>query len=201
METTTGTAIPYRVGGWLPSDHAFLSKWLDAMIEKTDAEPKALHPVIAQFQDLIESDAEIFMLFSQMFEQVPRRSPYDKDPTGKPLVRDYPHMLQLLNTIMTHAPEFDQRGLVGCPINTILDWSMGTTAGMAVFLNERVNARLKQVLNTWGRFLSSGDSAYVLNEHPHSGWFGADALAGDAGLRTAVHLRSPQAALGLSVMG
>ena len=170
------TPIPYRVGEWLPSDHAFLSRWLEAMIERTNAEPKPLHPVIADFQRLIESDAEIFMLFSQMFEQVPRRPPYDKDPTGKPQVRDYPHMLQLLNTIMTHAPEFDRTGLVGCPINTIFDWSMGTAAGMAAFLNERVNAQLKQVLNAWGRFLSSSDSAYVLNDHPHKGWLGADAL-------------------------
>jgi phosphatidylserine decarboxylase len=175
METATGTEIPYRVGDWLPSDHAFLARWLEAMIQKTHAEPKALHPVIADFQDLIESDAEIFMLFSQMFQQVPRRPPYDKDPTGKPQVRDYPHMLQLLNTIMTHAPEFDQTGLVGCPINTIFDWSMGTAAGMAAFLNERVNAQLKKVLDAWGRFLSSMDSTCVLNEHPHKGWFGADA--------------------------
>jgi phosphatidylserine decarboxylase len=173
----TGIPIPYRVGEWLPSDHAFLSRWLGEMIEKTRAEPKPLHPVIADLQKLIESDAEIFMLFSQMFEQVPHRPPYDKDPTGKPQVRDYPHMLQLLNTIMTHAPEFDRTGLVGCPINSILDWSMGTSAGMAAFLNERVNAQLKEMLNTWGRFLGSSDSAYVLNDHPHKGWLGADALA------------------------
>jgi phosphatidylserine decarboxylase len=173
----TGTAIPYRVGEWLPSDHAFLSRWLGAMIEKADAEPKPLHPVIADLKELIESDAEIFMLFSQMFEQVPRRPPYDQDPTGKPQVRDYPHMLQLLNTVMTHAPDFDRTGLVGCPINSIFDWPMGTAAGMAVFLNARVNAHLKRVLNTWGRFLSSSDSTYVLNDHPRKGWFGADALA------------------------
>jgi len=167
--------IPYRVGEWLPSDHDFLAKWLEAMIHKTRTEPRALHPVIADFQELIETDPEVFMLFSQMFEQVPRRPPYDKDPTGKRQVRDYRHMLQLLNTIMTHAPEFDQTGLVGCPINTIFDWPMGTAAGMAAFLNERVNRQLQKVLNTWGRFLSSEDSAYVLNEHPHKGWFGADA--------------------------
>jgi phosphatidylserine decarboxylase len=171
-----GLTIPYRVGAWLPSDHAFLSRWIESMIEKSAAEPKPLHPVITDFQRLIESDAEIFMLFSQMFEQVPRRPPYDRDPTGKPQVRDYLHMLQLLNTIMTHAPEFDRTGLVGCPINTIFDWSMGTAAGMAVFLNERVNAQLKRVLNTWGRFLCSADSAYVLNDHPHKGWLGADAM-------------------------
>jgi len=175
VEAPGAASIPYRVGAWLPSDHAFLAKWLEAMIAKTHAEPKALHPVIAEFRDLIESDPEIFMLFSQMFQQVPRRAPYNRDPTGKPQVRDYPHMLQLLNTIMTHAPEFDRTGLVGCPINTIFDWPMGTAAGMAAFLNERVNAQLKKVLNAWGRFLSSPESAYVLNEHPHKGWFGADA--------------------------
>jgi phosphatidylserine decarboxylase len=175
METPVSAPIPYRVGEWLPSDHAFLTKWLDAMICKTHAEPKSLHPVIADFRDLIETDPEIFMLFNQMLEQVPRRAPYNKDPTGKPQVRDYEHMLQLLNTIMTHAPEFDQTGLVGCPINTIFDWSMGTAAGMAAFLNERVNAQLKRVLNTWARFLASHESAAVLNEHPHKGWFGTDA--------------------------
>jgi phosphatidylserine decarboxylase len=106
------------------------------------------------------------MLFNQMFEQVPKKPPYNKDPTGKPQVRDYRHMLQLLNTLMTHAPEFDQSCLVGCPINTIFDWSMGTAAGFAAFLNERVNAQLKKVLNGWGRFLSSSDSTYVLNQDP-----------------------------------
>ncbi|HMK86390.1 MAG TPA: phosphatidylserine decarboxylase family protein [Steroidobacteraceae bacterium] len=175
METMIGAQIPYRVGQWLPSDHAFLTRWLEAMIEKTHAEHKALHPVIEELQCLVESDPEIFMLFNQMFEQVPRRPPYDKDPTGKSQVRDYQHMLRILNTIMTHAPEFDQTGLVGCPINTLFDWSMGTAAGMAAFLNERVNAQLKKVLNTWARFLKSPDSRYVLSEHPRKGWFGVDA--------------------------
>jgi phosphatidylserine decarboxylase len=169
MNAITGTDIPYRVGEWLPSDQAFLDRWLEAMIRKTHAEVKALHPVIADFQDLIESDSELFMLFHQMFEQVPRKAPYNKDPTGKPQVRDYRHMLQLLNALLTHAPEYDQTGLVGCPINTIFDWSMGTAAGFAAFLNERVNAQLKEVLNAWGRFLSSSDSTYVLNQHPHKG--------------------------------
>ncbi len=172
---SSAAQAPYRVGRWLPSDHAFLARWLDVMIEKTEAQQRELHPVIADFRDVIESEPTIFMLFSQMFEQVPKRPPYDRDPTGKPQVRDYQHMLQLLNTIMTHAPEFDRTGLVGCPINTILDWSMGTAAGMAAFLNERVNAELKKVLNAWGRFLSSSESTYVLSDHPHKGWFGADA--------------------------
>ncbi len=103
MSESAGADAPYRVGEWLPSDQAFLDNWLQAMIQKTHAEKKALHPVIADFQHLIESDADIFMLFNQMFEQVPKKPPYNKDPTGKPQVRDYRHMLQLLNTIMTRA--------------------------------------------------------------------------------------------------
>jgi phosphatidylserine decarboxylase len=106
MNATTGIDLPFRVGKWLPSDEAFLAKWLEAIIQKTQADAKALHPVIAEFQSLIENDAMIAMLFNQMFGQVPKKPPYHKDPTGKPQVRSYHHMLQLLNTIMSHAPEF-----------------------------------------------------------------------------------------------
>jgi phosphatidylserine decarboxylase len=175
MKATSGKVVPYRVGEWLPSDRAFLDAWLAAIIQRTHAEQRALHPVIAEFRDLIESDSQVFMLFHLMFEQVPKKSPYNKDPAGEPQVRDYRHMLQILNTVLTHAPEFNQSGLVGCPINAIFDWPMGTAAGFAAFLNERVNAQLKAVLNEWARYLSSINSTYVLNQDPHRGWFGADA--------------------------
>jgi phosphatidylserine decarboxylase len=176
MKATIATDLPYRVGEWLPSDQVFLDNWLASIIHKTHTEDRALHPVIAGFQHLIESDPQIFMLFHQMFEQVPRKPPYNKDPTGKPQVRDYRHMLQLLNTILTHAPEFNRSGLVGCPINTILDWPMGTAAGFAAFLNDAVNAQLKKVLNEWARFLTSADSTYVLCDDPRRGWFGEGAM-------------------------
>ncbi|MGA2707711.1 MAG: phosphatidylserine decarboxylase family protein [Steroidobacteraceae bacterium] len=175
MNATTGTEAPFRVGEWLSSDQAFLDKWVAGMIARTHAEQKPLHPVIADLRDLIEGDSQIFMLFHQMFEQVPKKLPYNRDPTGKPQVRDYGHMLRLLNTILTHAPEFNESGLVGCPINAIFDWPMGTAAGFAAFLNERVNAQLKRVLNQWAQYLSSSDSAHVLNRDRHRGWFGADA--------------------------
>lgn len=166
---------PYRVGKWLPTDQAFLEKWRDALIKEVDAEPKPLLPVIQEFNEFIENDPQVFMLFSQMFTEVPRRYPYNKNPAGGPQVRDYQHMLLLLNAIMTKAPEFNTTGLVGFPINAILDWSMGTTAGFAAFLNERVNRQLKQVLNEWAIFLGSPDSRYVLSKDPHKGWFGEDA--------------------------
>ena len=67
METAADVPIPYRVAEWLPSDHAFLARWLAALIEKAQTESRAFHPVITELQDLIESDPGIFMLFNQMF--------------------------------------------------------------------------------------------------------------------------------------
>ena len=171
--------IPYRVGKWLPSDRIFLEEWMRRLIIETDKREEALHPVVQSFKELIENNAEIYMLFHQMFTQVPNKPPYNETPTDKPQVRDYKHMLKLINTIMTKAPEFleingQPSGLIGFPINAILDWPMGTTAGFAAFMNDKVNLHLKNILNEWGKFLCSNDSVYVLT-HKDKGWFGENA--------------------------
>jgi phosphatidylserine decarboxylase len=165
--------IPYRVGQWLPSDQAVLDNWLATLIQETDRDKKPFHPVITAFKNFIENDAEVYMFFSQMFKQVPLK--YKTDPAGKPQVRDYHHMLELMNTIMTKAPAYNKTGLVGFPINAILDWPMGTTSGYAAFLNGKVNFHLKKVLNEWAQFLGSSDSCETLTRDEHTGWFGKDA--------------------------
>lgn len=166
---------PFHVGKWLPSDQAILEKWMSNLIEEVKINERPLLPVIEDFKNLIEGDPEIYMQFNLMFEQVPHKPPYNKDPTGKPQVRSYQHMLQLLNKIMTKAPEFDTTCFVGLPFCAIFGWPMGTSAGSAAFLNDKVNRQLKKILNEWAIFLSSEDSRYVLNSNPHKGWFGKDA--------------------------
>ena len=42
-------------------------------------------------------------------------SPHAITPTGDPQVRDYVHMLALINAVLTTAPGFDKTGLVGFP--------------------------------------------------------------------------------------
>ena len=91
-------------------------------------------------------------------------------------MRNYEHMLELINAILTTAPTFNTTGLVGFPINAILDWPMATPAGFTAFLNDKVNAQFKKVLNTWATFLSLPDSCYVLNDDPETGWFGEAAM-------------------------
>ncbi|HKI44410.1 MAG TPA: phosphatidylserine decarboxylase family protein, partial [Balneolales bacterium] len=116
-------------------------------------------------------------LFSQMFDQVPNNKSFSKDPTGKPQIQNYRQMLRVMNHILHTAPEFNETGLVGFPINAVINWPMGTPAGTTVFLNEKVNRQLKKILNQWAVFLSSADSRYVLNDDPEKGWFGRDAKA------------------------
>jgi phosphatidylserine decarboxylase len=134
-----------------------------------------LAPVIEEFRALIEGDPELYILFTQMFEQVPDQPGFQNDPTGAPQLRDYQDMLVKLDAILTQAPTFNQTGLVGFPINALLDWPMGTPAGASAFLNEKVNRQLKKILNQWAVFLGSPESAAVLNDDPESGWFGRDA--------------------------
>ena len=165
---------PYRVGEWLPSDQAFLNQWMQARIKAADTIATPFPPVIAEFKNLIESDPEIYMLFNQMFVETSKRH-YNRTPIGTPQVRDYMHMLELFSGIIKTAPEFNETGLVGFPINAILDWPMGTNSGFAAFLNPKVNAQLKNILNEWAKFLDSPASCSVLNDDEHKGWFGKDA--------------------------
>ena len=165
--------VPFRVGEWLPSDEQFLARWLDDLITQVESENDVpLLPVVSEFKQLIENDPEVYMLFAFMLQQVP----FKHTPTHEPQVKTVDQMLRLFNHIMTHAPEFNETGLVGFPINAILNWAMGTEAGFAAFLNDRVNRQFKKLLNEWGIFLKSADSTSVLNDSA-KGWFGSTALA------------------------
>ncbi|EUC40832.1 hypothetical protein COCMIDRAFT_9351 [Bipolaris oryzae ATCC 44560] len=164
----------HRTGSWLPSDHRVHRKWLGGIIEKVESNPKDLHPVIQEFKDLIEKNTRIYILVNSMFEEIPVKKPYKRDPSGHRQVRDYHHMLELFNHILTTAPEWSDHdysvGVVGTPFNAILDWPMGTPSGFAFFLDPEVNKMIKKVLGAWADFLASPDSAYVLDNN-QIGWF------------------------------
>lgn len=172
---TQRQSLTVRVGGWLPPHHEALQNWLRKTVKLAEADPRPLHPVLEEFKALIEGDTALFMLFHQMFEQVPTKPPYNNDPSGTKQVRSYQHMLDLLNVIIRSAPEWNEAaysvGFVGSPINAILDWPMGTPSGYAAFLNEKVNAQLYKVLGQWAKYLNSADSVNVLDTDSN-GWFG-----------------------------
>ncbi len=190
---------PTRAGHWLPEGKDFLDAWLGDLILRSQSLGLPLLPVVAEFKELIENDAELYMAFTTMFTQVP--SPYSANlpmpqggrkvnPLGEFQVTDYQQMLELINTVLYEAPTYskiaDQVGLIGFPINTILDWTMGTPGGFWAFSNDKVNAQLKKILNYWSTVLVSPESCYVLTDtvlerkyrqnHDRLGWFTHTAL-------------------------
>jgi phosphatidylserine decarboxylase len=173
------TASTYRLGEWLPHDRRAHREWLGGVIEHVDKNPKALQPVLVEFQTLIETNSRVYNLVEAMFQQIPNKEPYNNNALGQghAQFRDYPHMLQTLNHILTTAPSWNDKserlGLVGLPFNAVFDWPMGTSAGFAFFLDPEVNKMLKKVLNVWGEFLCSEKSKYVLEKDKPVSWFSA----------------------------
>jgi phosphatidylserine decarboxylase len=65
-----------------------------------------------------------------MWDEIPRRRPYLEDPTGQKQIRDYHHMLNVLNHIFTKAPEWTDAaygvGMVGVPMCSVFEYAMAT---------------------------------------------------------------------------
>lgn len=162
-----------QTGAWLRADQKALQQ---VRQRAGQDESQTWLPVVQEFKTLIDNDPELYMQFTQMFEQIPLTPLYLNDPVGNPQVRNYRDMLRLINQIITQAPEFNKTDLVGFPINAIVNWAMGTAAGASAFLNDKVNRQLKKILAQWAVFLNSADSRAVLNTHPEKGWLGRDAL-------------------------
>ena len=177
------------IGGWLPTDLKYHKQWLDDLIkevvEKYFQEKKVkvvldekfkcpmdwLDPLIREFKEYVERDPTLFMQYTQMFTEVTE----SQTPTETPQVKSYQAMFLLVNFIMLYwALRYNEYGMVGIPINVILNWSMGTVNGYAAFLHKGANEYWMKVLNKWGEFLKSPRSCYVLNNKPW-GWFGKPA--------------------------
>jgi GNAT superfamily N-acetyltransferase len=123
------------VNGCLPSDQILLDKWLKTIIQKTRAERKPLHPVIADFGDLIESDPEIIapggvILFAQAHDCI----------VGTCALMPkcgLPGRFEL--TKMAVMAQFQGRGIGRALLREIIDWFNGLK-GRVLFLE--TNSRL-----------------------------------------------------------
>jgi phosphatidylserine decarboxylase len=166
MTTRSDVVDVRRQAGWLPDDQDDLESWLAGHRERVEArgEQVVLHPVLVEFQELIDTDPVVRMYIHQMIAQVPRTKAYSKRH-----LESAKQLLRLINEVLTMAPEFGESSMVATPLGAILDWTMGTPAGFAAFRDPRINAMLKKILTAWCKFLSKKDSLYVLNDSP-SGW-------------------------------
>ena len=102
-----------RRAGWLPDDQDDLESWLAGHRERVEArgEQVVLHPVLAEFQELIDTDPVVRMYVNQMIAQVPRTKPYRKRH-----LESVEQMLRLINEVLTMAPEFGESAMVATPL-------------------------------------------------------------------------------------
>jgi len=164
----------------MPSGQEQLESWLAGHVERVGSrEAQELRPSVAAFKDLIHSDPVVGMLVHRMIEQVPKTRGYSQRH-----VRDVEHLLTLIDGVLDLAPEYGEEN-VTLPMGAVLDWTMGTPAGIAAYRDTRVNGALKAILREWCEFLNTPASLYVLNESPQ-GWKSAKARA-DVGMEQFRH--------------
>ncbi|KAL7930523.1 Phophatidylserine decarboxylase domain-containing protein [Trichoderma chlorosporum] len=181
--------MPRRVvGGWLPQNPKLMISWLRDLVAEVSKHKRdaginslSLSEPVQQLKQLIESTAELRMLASSMFDEVPKKAPYNEDVVGNKQIRSYHEMLEVFDFIIHHkAPswkrlEFDV-GMIGFPFNAILDWPMATASGYSFFLKPEVNAKIKDILNTWrDEVLMTEKSLYVITTD-EDGWLNKDSL-------------------------
>jgi phosphatidylserine decarboxylase len=166
MTTRSDAVDVRRQAGWLPDDQDDLESWLAGHRDRVEArgEQVVLHPVLVEFQELIDTDPVVRMYIHQMIAQVPRTKAYSKRH-----LESAKQLLRLINEVLTMVPEFGQSAMVATPLSAILDWTMGTPAGFAAFRDRPINAMLQKILTAWCTFLSKKDSLYVLNDSAY-GW-------------------------------
>ena len=128
---STPLTLTSRLGGWLPWDPEQLNAWLAKTIVEAESTPKPVHPVVAEFRNMIESDPVMTMNFTLMFQQQPLFPP--PPGSGDVKLANYEQMLLVINHVLGIAPEFNETGMVGFPINAILDFPMITPAGLSAF--------------------------------------------------------------------
>ncbi|KAL8662971.1 MAG: hypothetical protein Q9202_004294 [Teloschistes flavicans] len=153
--------------------------WVSKLILRTPSQKlKPLVPVLQRFKDFIDKNALVRIYATNMFNEVPNKPPYNHDPIGRPQVRDYNHMFELINTILGEGPPVigdpATNSLIGFPINAILNWAMGTPSGYFFFTMPAVNEHFKAILSEWETFLAGPASQTVLN--PEDGWTAAATL-------------------------
>ena len=169
-----------RRAGWLPTQEG-LEAWLETLQERVEREDAPLDPALVELQELLEGDPLLRMYAERMVTEEPQGKPYRSRH-----IDDLPQLLALMNGVLRSAPEFSEEAMVVTPMNAVVDWAMGTTAGFAAFRDPRVNAALKKVLSTWCAFLDSPGSRYVLEDSP-SGWMSEAAQQAIGGIEQYEH--------------
>ena len=166
----------FRAGGWLLHDRAQIDVWIRDLKKRCAENPQPLIKPIREFRDMVDQDVSLRLTAAAMFKEAALLK--KKTPLGTLEMKDFDDFLTHLNFIMTQAPEYtvcatrkdpeNPCGLIGFPINALLDWPMATDPGYAFFSSALVNQQLNRIYDYWAEFLVSTDSCSVLTDESFS---------------------------------
>ena len=155
---------------WLPRDPQLVENWINKLRKHVASNPRPFIKPIEDFKRMVYSDPVLYANAQGMFAEAHRlkkRTPLEWQPEPT----NFEEFLTLLNAIMYTAPEAYQTGtgnnqqasgMIGFPINALLDWPMATDFGYDFFSNSLVNQQFKKILTHWSKFLVTENSRYVL---------------------------------------
>ncbi|KAI3605522.1 phosphatidylserine decarboxylase [Moniliophthora roreri] len=162
-----------RYGGWLPVSRHVHKHFVHKHVLKRAHEPLEAdaphHPAVAKFESVIKGSKEMAYLFDEIFVQV---SPENKIPS-------FDAFLHMLDHIIVEPPKFhvatDDEGTaigepIGVPMYLIFDLLCNTDAACKLFSMPAFNVALKDLLDAWGHYLTTEDSAKTLTDEDE-GWF------------------------------
>lgn len=166
---------------WTQYEHDDYDSWLDGVVAHVRDHPQTIHPSIEELRSLVNSSTRLTQLVQGMYDELRLRSlPRDRKFPFLTNIRDHEHMFQVLNYLLTVPVLWSSyRYLVswlGCPILCLFWRPLHTTCGFAFFQDREVNAVFKKILDVWGRYLRSSESAWCLDNDPQC-WFSPEALA------------------------
>lgn len=186
--TSSGTKLALHsqtLGHWLPSNRRVIAQWVAQKAEAARKAPEGrlfeggvpIDPNIAKFQQIVNDSPHLLKLANDMFTEASNK--YSEDPVGHCAIKSFNDFIAVLQHVVQSGPEFFDKaepatamGLIGFPINALLDWPMGTVSGYEFFLHPTVNDALRDVLNSWGKFLGTPESQSCLD-----GWLSETAQA------------------------
>ncbi|KAJ4407099.1 hypothetical protein N0V82_010001 [Gnomoniopsis sp. IMI 355080] len=168
----------HSLGHWLPKNRHVIASWVAKKAEECKNTNDALDPSLEVFQKLVNGDPKLQKLANDMFTEASTH--YPQDPVGNCAIQNFEQFLYATNNIIKSGPQwYDKKqpatamGMIGFPINALLDWPMGTASGYEFWLLPEVNVAMSRVLKTWGKFLVSPASTSCLNQQ--NGWLSQDA--------------------------
>ncbi|EUC67708.1 phosphatidylserine decarboxylase family protein [Rhizoctonia solani AG-3 Rhs1AP] len=174
---------PYnRYNGWLPSNPAVYDAFVANLFKRGSAlKYRQLEgrigeehvPPVQEFGDVIRQSTVMKNLFDKIIEQASQ----PRDSTRR--IESLDDLLYLLDPIVGEPPKFvaadpaldpSTAEPVGVPMYLLFDIISNTSAAYDLFRMEEFNAALKKLLNAWGTYLQTLDSASTLVSD-YGGWF------------------------------